>query len=81
MARRLQLQRERETSLRQEDEAYDPEDYDMEVLDEFERRKRKLRSETGQRRREEYFKLSKPNDDWLPIKNPKPMDDEPWFTG
>ena len=81
MARRLQLQRERETSLRQEDEDYDPEDYDMEVLDEFERRKKKMRGETEQRRRDEYFKLSQPNDEWLPIKNPKPIDDEPWFTG
>lgn len=80
-ARRRLLQRERETSLRQEDKDYDPEDYDMELLDEFERRKRTWREETEERRKEEYFKLSKPNDDWLPIKNPKPMDDEPWFTG
>jgi len=81
LARRMLLQRERESSLRNDDAEYDPDDYDMEVLDEFEARKKNLRNETEERRREEYRKLSGPNDEWLPIKNPKPVDDEPWFTG
>ena len=80
-ARRLQLQRERDTSLLEGDPDYDPEEHDTQVRDEFERRKRKLREESEQRRKEEYLKLSQPNADWLPLKNPKPVDDEPWFTG
>lgn len=35
-----------------------------------------------QERREEYRKVSPgPNDEWLPIMNPKPIDDEQSFTG
>ena len=80
-ARRMELLSQQQKQ-RQADEDYDPEDYDLEVLDEFERRKRKLRGETEARRRDEYLKWSpKPDDQWLPTKNPKPIDDEPWFTG
>lgn len=32
-------------------------------------------------KRKEYFRPSEPDQDWLPLKNPKPIDDEPWFTG
>jgi hypothetical protein len=32
-------------------------------------------------RRNEYFKPGKPDEDWLPMMNPNPNDDEPWFTG
>ena len=48
---------------------------------EFEIQKEELMEQDRQRKSKEYFEPSKPNDDWLPIKNPKPIDDEPWFTG
>jgi len=77
-ARRTHLLQQKQQA---EDDDYDSDEYDLQVLDEFERRKRKLRDETDERRRAEYLKLSKPDDPWLPTKNPKPIDDEPWFTG
>mmetsp|Transcript_68668 Transcript_68668/g.199211 ORF Transcript_68668/g.199211 Transcript_68668/m.199211 type:complete len:130 (+) Transcript_68668:122-511(+) len=46
-------------------------------LDEF---REKLKKQEQKRKRDEYFS-GKPDADWLPIQNPKPLDDEPWFTG
>ena len=40
-----------------------------------------LMEKDRERKRKEYLEPSKPDDDWLPLKNPKPIDDEPWFTG
>lgn len=48
---------------------------------EFEIQKEERMETNRQSQREEYFKPSKPDDEWLPINNPKPIDDEPWFTG
>jgi hypothetical protein len=81
MARRLLLNKSRQSLLLEEDEDYDENDYDMEVQDEYERRKEDKNAETQKRNRDEYFKLSKPDAQWLPTKNPNPVDDEPWFTG
>jgi len=79
-ARRMNLDKSRMNALR-EDYGYDSEDYDMEVLNEYEQRKLDRRTEMEKLRRNEYFKLSKTDDQWLPTTNPRPVDDEPWFTG
>jgi hypothetical protein len=40
-----------------------------------------LKKQEQTRRRDEYFSGGAPDTDWLPMANPKPVDDEPWFTG
>jgi len=49
-----------------------------EELDTF---KAKLKLQEQKRAREEYFTGGKADTPWLPRPNPKPIDDEPWFTG
>lgn len=80
-ARRMMLNKSRNSLLLEEDDDYDQDDYDMEVLDEYQQRKKDLQAESKKRNRDEYFTPSKPDAQWLPIKNPNPVDDEPWFTG
>lgn len=54
---------------------------DLMAENEFEIRKEEMMEKDRERKRKEYLEPSKPDDDWLPLKNPKPIDDEPWFTG
>lgn len=56
-------------------------DDDDDLQEEFERNKQTRLEKERTRERLERMKRSKPDTDWLPIKNPKPIDDEPWFTG
>jgi hypothetical protein len=48
---------------------------------ELETFKEKLKLQEQKRKRDEYFSGGKRDADWLPQTNPKPLDDEPWFTG
>jgi hypothetical protein len=48
---------------------------------EFEIQKEERNETKKEESRRECFKPSKPDEDWLPTKNPQPVDDEPWFTG
>lgn len=47
-------------------------------LDSF---REKLNEVERKRKRDEYFSGGKLDAEWLPRQNPKPVDDEPWFTG
>lgn len=81
MARRFMLNKSRNTMLLDEDLEYDEDDYDIEVFDEFLQRKNDLSDDNKKRRRVMYFTPSGPDAQWLPTKNPNPIDDKPWFTG
>ncbi len=41
----------------------------------------RLEKEKTRQRLERMKQRTKPDTPWLPISNPKPIDDEPWFTG
>lgn len=73
VARRNQLDTERASSLR--------DDGTMDLDQLFQKKKQARLQKEQTRERLERMKRSKPDTDWLPIKNPKPIDDEPWFTG
>jgi len=79
-ARRVMLNQSRKN-----DDEFDEDSLDIEMQEEFEKRKMERIEETKQRRRDEYrkdlFKGGEPDQQWLPTKNPNPIDDEPWFTG
>lgn len=81
VARRLALNRDQQIANEAQDAEYDPDDYEMEVLEEYQQRKTKLNAELKKRNRDEYLRLSEPDAPWLPTKNPRPVEDEPWFTG
>lgn len=49
--------------------------------DELETFKEKLKRQEQKLKRDQYFTGGKPDGEWLPLPNPKPIDDEPWFTG
>ena len=49
---------------------------DFEILKE-----ERLKRERMIQRRDDAFIKGVPDADWLPTKNPKPIDEEPWFTG
>jgi hypothetical protein len=80
-ARRMILNQSHNGQLLQEDADYDEEDYKVELIDEFQRRKKNVAMETKKRQTADYFTPSAPDAQWLPTKNPKPVNDEPWFTG
>ena len=73
VARRNQLERERG----EDDDASD----DSLLEKEYKKKKQARLAKEQTRERLERMKRTKPDTDWLPIQNPKPMDDEPWFTG
>lgn len=41
----------------------------------------KAKLKVQKRRRDEYFSGGKADTPWIPRPNPRPIDDEPWFTG
>ena len=55
--------------------------YDLLQEDEFQERKEQRLQEEQKQTRNANLKPSEQDAPWLPIKNPKPIDDEPWFTG
>eukprot|EP00980_Cylindrotheca_fusiformis_P009113 scaffold1976_cov86-Cylindrotheca_fusiformis.AAC.3 len=50
---------------------------------EFETQKEERLNQERMEKQKEYFRPSSAewDQDWLPVKNPRPIDDEPWFTG
>ena len=57
---------------------------DLLMADEFQELKEKRLEEAKNKKnygRGSYFEPSVKDGDWLPIENPRPIDDEPWFTG
>ena len=55
--------------------------YDMMLEEDFQEMKQKRIQDDIERKRKEKFLLSDKDSSWLPKANPKPIDDEPWFTG
>ena len=73
-AQLLQVLQQNKEMVEEEEEA---EDYD-------ERKNRIAKEQREQARRQavqDAFRGGEPDQEWLPTKNPKPVDDEPWFTG
>ena len=48
---------------------------------EYEIRKEERLEKERLQQQKDYWTPAGPDQNWLPIKNPKPVDDEPWFTG
>ena len=48
---------------------------------ELEMFKEELKEQERIQKRKDYLSGGKPDEEWLPRSNPKPIDDEPWFTG
>ena len=55
--------------------------YDMLREEEWEEMAEKRAKEREYQKRMDAFKLSEKDAQWLPTQNPRPIDDEPWFTG
>jgi hypothetical protein len=53
----------------------------VELEEEFEERKEARQAAQQKSDRDEFFRGGVADQPWLPRKNPKPVDDEPWFTG
>lgn len=72
VARRNQLERERGGDASDDDSFFEKE---------YKKKKQARLDKEQTRARLERMKRTKPDTEWLPIQNPKPIDDEPWFTG
>jgi hypothetical protein len=80
-ARRMLLDQSRMTQIVEEDDnEFDPDDYEIELQEDFEMRKSSSEAQELKRRTDILKKPSQPNNRWLPTENPKAVDDEPWFT-
>ena len=55
--------------------------WQAELEQEFQQRKLDRAAVNKKLRRDEFFRGGAKDDPWLPLKNPNPVDDEPWFTG
>lgn len=64
-----------------EEEDWDEESYEVEMQQEYEKLKSNRLANEKKREMKDFLKGGEKDADWLPIKNPKPLDDEPWFTG
>jgi hypothetical protein len=81
VARRLQLNQSRQKQIIDDDSEFDEDDYEIELEDEYTSRKNNIEAQERKRKLDLYNQPSKPDDRWLPKENPRPIDDEPWFTG
>jgi hypothetical protein len=79
VARRLALERQRQ----QQQTAEDDDEWDsLDIYQEFEKRKTARKEQDRKRSMQNFFGSSEKDVKWFPGKeNPKPIDDEPWFTG
>jgi hypothetical protein len=67
-----------------DDDAFVDEDsFDVEMQELFAQRKQTRLAEEKRRDAQDFWKAAKPNNEqWTPGRsNPRPIDDEPWFTG
>ena len=80
-ARRLLLNRERADALAGEDD--DEDSIEIETEEAFSQQKLQRELEDRERRKFKPKDMlsGQPDQQWLPKANPKPIDDEPWFTG
>lgn len=54
---------------------------ELAVEERFRQVKAKRKFQQEKRKESNYFQGGKPDENWLPTNNPKPNDDEPWYTG
>lgn len=64
-----------------EDDSLSSEVSQLMAENDFEILKEERMEQERKRKRDEFFKSGTPDEDWLPTNNPRPIDDEPWFTG
>ena len=55
--------------------------WDENAIEERFRRVKAKKLKQGKSKESNLFQGGKPDENWLPTNNPKPVDDEPWFTG
>lgn len=65
----------------EEDTDWDEDSYEIEMEEEYERLKVKRLQQERMRNVKDFFTGGKSDQNWLPKINPRPVDDEPWFTG
>lgn len=89
IARRMMLNDKRFEGLEtldddDEDDDFDEDDYEIEMEEAFKETKRiRLEEDAARYRKEGWDMRGKKGKDqaWLPKQNPRPINDEPWFTG
>jgi hypothetical protein len=79
-ARRLLLQRQQNIDNIASQQDWDEDSYEIELEEEFEQRKLDRLQEAKKRHVQDFFR-GEADEQWLPKANPKPVDDDPWFTG
>jgi hypothetical protein len=81
-ARRTLLDASRTVQLLEEDDGYDEQEYEEWMAEQYQAQKDAQKEEDRRRKRREWMKpVDDPDQQWLPMDNPRPVDDEPWFTG
>jgi hypothetical protein len=81
VARRSQLDQSRTRETDAVDEDWDEDLYDIELLQQFEQQKMDRKKSQDKLNVQDVFKGGEPDQQYFPTKNPRPVDDEPWFTG
>ncbi|KAL7575120.1 hypothetical protein ACA910_000487 [Epithemia clementina (nom. ined.)] len=64
-----------------DDFEWDEDSYEVEMQEQYERLKSQRMKEQKRRNIQDMFKPAPADQNWLPKQNPRPIDDEPWFTG
>ena len=78
VARRLALEKKRQKQTAEAGDAWDA----LDIYQEFQKRKTARKEQERKRSMQNFFGSSEKDAKWFPGKeNPKPIDDEPWFTG
>ena len=84
-ANRLPSKNQQQSSLDNDEEDdngdWDEDSYDVAMQEEYERLKAQRKEQERKRNVQDFFKGGEADQNWLPKSNPRPMDDEPWFTG
>lgn len=79
-ARRMRLSSQRDV-VNAAEEDWDIDSFEVELEEEFEQRKVDRKAAQKAQNRDDFFRGGDADDKWLPMANPNPVDDEPWFTG
>lgn len=75
VARRMQLNQSRKEN------GVNIDILELEMEEEFQEQKERRKEEQKRKDVDDFFRGGTKDDPWLPRPNPKPVDDEPWFTG
>ena len=59
----------------------DNDEWDAEAIEKRFQKIKQQRLKEDKRKEINLFQPGKPDENWLPRQNPRPIDDEPWFTG